>query len=185
MAPGTKGAVDPLADFVITVHGPFGKVGGKKYTHNYFKDIIREFGGRFVSTVTKDITHVVTTYDSLHADTAVMKANEKLDSKLYAWKDWGEIRTKSAKPKLAKQITKSKSAAKSKNPAKPKSKPAAESAAKPEKSAKPESTAKPKPVAVPRTPANPIPLKGSDVCADPNYSPTSNRFKRRLRSRPS
>ncbi|KAJ0129042.1 hypothetical protein HZ326_27858 [Fusarium oxysporum f. sp. albedinis] len=129
MPPRNKGVANPFAGYVITVCGRPGTIDGKPYTHDSFKDIIVQYGGRFVRSVTGATTHVVATKDSLERKTATMVAardgnlsfmkpewlidtdtkKKKLNAKEYAWTDLEKLRvsqlkTQRAKTKTAKKI---------------------------------------------------------------------------------
>ncbi|ENH71968.1 Poly [ADP-ribose] polymerase 2 [Fusarium oxysporum f. sp. cubense race 1] len=176
MPPRNKGVANPFAGYVITVCGRPGTIDGKPYTHDRFKDIIVQYGGRFVRSVTGATTHVVATKDSLERKTATMVAardgnlsfmkpewlidtdtkKKKLNAKKYAWTDLeklrvSQVKTQSAKTKTTKKIAKAK--------ARVKDEPKEDGEAPPKTSAKPTTAAKPKPKAAakPTTAAKPKP----------------------------
>ncbi|KAH7459350.1 hypothetical protein FOMA001_g20075 [Fusarium oxysporum f. sp. matthiolae] len=149
MPPRAKRVVNLLTGCVITVCGRL----GKNYTHDSFKSIINQCGGRYVATVTKTTTHIVTTEASMNSQTVRMAlakredlilmmpkwlididlGKKKLDAKDYTW---SQSQTKSAKRN---------SVAKPKPPATPKKTPA-----------EPQTPAEPKPPTKPKkTPAKP------------------------------
>ncbi|KNB19292.1 hypothetical protein FOXG_16427 [Fusarium oxysporum f. sp. lycopersici 4287] len=162
MPPRNKGVANPFAGCVITVCGRPGTIDGQPYTHDSFKDIIVQYGGRFVRSVTGATTHVVATKDSLERKTATMVAarrrenlsfmmpewlidtdtkKKKLNAKEYAWTDLERLRDE---PKEDGE-------APPKTSAKPK-KTAAKS--EPKAAAKPTTAAKPKPKAAAKSKAS-------------------------------
>ncbi|EWZ77701.1 hypothetical protein FOWG_17914 [Fusarium oxysporum f. sp. lycopersici MN25] len=173
MPPRNKGVANPFAGCVITVCGRPGTIDGQPYTHDSFKDIIVQYGGRFVRSVTGATTHVVATKDSLERKTATMVAardgnlsfmkpewlidtdtkKKKLNAKEYAWTDLeklrvSQVKTQSAKTKTTKKIAKAK--------ARVKDEPKEDGEAPPKTSAKPKKTApksEPKAAAKPTTAA--------------------------------
>ncbi|EXL66474.1 hypothetical protein FOPG_17350 [Fusarium oxysporum f. sp. conglutinans race 2 54008] len=185
MPPRIKGVVKPLNGFVIAVCGRPGKFEDKKYTRNSFKNIINEFGGRFVETVTKTTTHIVATDASRDSKTvqlaldkredlilmmpewliAIESGKKRLDAKDYTWP---QSQTKSAKPnsvaKPKPPAEPKKTPAKPKPPAKSKKTPAEpkKTPAKPERAA-----AKPKPPAKSKK----TPAKSKKTPAEPKKTP--------------
>ncbi|EXM12689.1 hypothetical protein FOTG_18824, partial [Fusarium oxysporum f. sp. vasinfectum 25433] len=159
MPPRTKRVVNLLTGCVITVCGRL----GKNHTHDSFKSIINQCGGRYVATVNKTTTHIVVTDVSMHSKT-VQSALAKREDLILMMPEWlidigsGKKRLDANDytwPQSQTKIAKPNSVAKPKPPATPKKTPAEPQTpaeptppTKPKKTpAKPTTAAKPKPKA--------------------------------------
>ncbi|KAK2670141.1 WGR domain [Fusarium oxysporum f. sp. vasinfectum] len=148
MPPRTKRVVNLLTGCVITVCGRL----RKNHTHDSFKSIINQCGGRYVATVNKATTHIVVTDVSMHSKT-VQSALAKREDLILMMPEWlidigaGKKRLDANDytwPQSQTKIAKPNSVAKPKPPATPKKTPAKPTTAakpKPKAAAKPKKTA--------------------------------------------